>query len=199
MGGYGSGFNGYRKITTSECLNLYVNKIHIKRNSKFIGTISFDDNNKSYIGIKKIEQNHITISYSVTMNGNKKDYEYNIYLEYTPCNYGNERAWFICPQCGKRVGILYMRNGVFCCRSCQNLNYYSQRCSGNNLNVIAHRIYKIQHKLNMTQDPLAYWGPKPKGLHYKTYDKLLIQMKNLYEQRERQFMIGVEKILGYKY
>lgn len=50
----------------------------------------------------------------------------------TPCHYGGTRRWFLCPMktkgkvCGRRVGSLYLQNGVFACRYCHNLTYASK-------------------------------------------------------------------------
>jgi len=43
----------------------------------------------------------------------------------TRCNYGGLRAWFVCPQCNRRVGVLYRKPLLthFLCRHCQNLSY----------------------------------------------------------------------------
>lgn len=43
----------------------------------------------------------------------------------TKCNYGGLRKWFVCPQCGRRVGALYRKPLLtkFLCRHCQNLTY----------------------------------------------------------------------------
>lgn len=41
------------------------------------------------------------------------------------CNYGGQRMWFLCPNCGKRSGVLYCRplQEIFLCRSCNQLTY----------------------------------------------------------------------------
>ena len=38
-----------------------------------------------------------------------KDEEYPIFLDRTPCNYGGERVWFLCPArgCSRRVAVVY--------------------------------------------------------------------------------------------
>lgn len=43
----------------------------------------------------------------------------------TPCFFGGERYWFLCPLCSKRVAILYQIDS-FGCRNCHNLMYASQ-------------------------------------------------------------------------
>ena len=50
--------------------------------------------------------------------------------DWTPCNYGGARCWFLCPAagCGRRVAILYGRE-ILACRHCYKLAYRSQRQS----------------------------------------------------------------------
>jgi hypothetical protein len=43
------------------------------------------------------------------------------------CNYGGQRAWFVCPGgCGRRAAILYYGNTP-ACRHCYHLAYESQQ------------------------------------------------------------------------
>ena len=75
--------------------------------------------------------------YSTTDNetGEKKDYNYTISVESTPCNYGGKRWWYICPlvvngiSCGRRCRIIYMPPGAKCfgCRECHQLTYESRQ------------------------------------------------------------------------
>ena len=52
-------------------------------------------------------------------------------LEWTPCNCGGSRPWFLGPEraCGRRVAILYVGSTV-ACRHCRGLAYDSQHDSG---------------------------------------------------------------------
>jgi hypothetical protein len=53
---------------------------------------------------------------------------YAVALEWRPCRFGGERAWFHCPGrgCGRRVAILYASD-YFLCRHCLKLAYECQR------------------------------------------------------------------------
>ena len=67
---------------------------------------------------------YVRLIYSVTdREGKRTDYDYQVSLVTTPCNYGGIRWWFACPVCGLRVGVLYMAPGDtrFYCRHCNNL------------------------------------------------------------------------------
>lgn len=68
--------------------------------------------------------------------GKKTDYDYVIQLSPTPCHFGGERYWFICPfyshgvYCGKRVGTLYLGDKYFACRHCNDLTWDSRNLGG---------------------------------------------------------------------
>jgi len=51
----------------------------------------------------------------------------SIEITSTPCHFGKERFWFICPKCKGRIGTLYKppTQNVFLCRKCHNLCYMS--------------------------------------------------------------------------
>lgn len=51
------------------------------------------------------------------------EFECDIPLVTTPCNYGGIRYWFECLYCERRVGAIYLRADRFACRHCQFLTY----------------------------------------------------------------------------
>ena len=94
----------------------------------------------------------------------------SIQISKTPCNYGGYRYWFICSNCKRRVGVLY-RQGYFKCRHCLGVNYRTQ------LQQPQDRLFK---RLNALRERLGWYGgivhgygEKPKGMHEKTYKRLL--------------------------
>jgi hypothetical protein len=75
-----------------------------------------------------ILQNNVTArlmdDYSVNIS-----YEggtYIIPVEKKSCNYGGFYYFFHCPRCEKRMRKLYCIQGLFLCRKCADLSYYSQ-------------------------------------------------------------------------
>jgi hypothetical protein len=46
-----------------------------------------------------------------------------ITLTTTPCTFGGERQWFVCPGCDTRRAVLYAVTGLFRCRVCHRLAY----------------------------------------------------------------------------
>jgi len=52
-------------------------------------------------------------------------------LESTPANLGGSRWWWLCPDCDRRCGKLYLppRSDLFACRLCHALSYESAQAS----------------------------------------------------------------------
>ncbi|MFW2178503.1 MULTISPECIES: hypothetical protein [unclassified Moraxella] len=105
-----------------------------------------------------------------------KAYHYNISLTKTACNYGGYQYWFICPHCGKRVGVLYCA-GLFVCRHCIGANYTTQLMQP--LDKLFVKVEKIRHRLGWQAGIANGHGNRPKGMHHKTYFKLTHQHDSL--------------------
>jgi hypothetical protein len=94
-------------------------------------------------------------------------------VTYTPCRYGGQRAWFLCTKlgCGKRVAILYEHPRGFRCRHCCQLDYKSHR--ERSYDRMLRRSRRIRARVaggvNLTEN----FPPRPKGMHWATYDRLL--------------------------
>jgi hypothetical protein len=96
--------------------------------------------------------------------------EYPVSLEWTRCNYGGERVWFRCPAagCGRRVAILY-GGSIFACRQCHRLAYDSQHETRHGRMLL--KAQAIRQKLGGTPCIADDFPPKPKGMHWRTYDR----------------------------
>lgn len=99
---------------------------------------------------------------------------YPVYLDWTVCNLGGRRPWFLCParDCGRRVAILY-GGPIFACRHCHQLVYPSQRDAADNR--AARRADRIREKLGWEPGILNGEGLKPKGMHRQTFKRLAAQ------------------------
>lgn len=141
---------------------------------------------------------YIRLIYTTTHNwtGEKKDHDYNVEIDWTPCNYGGQRAWFVCPECGEKARKLYMKNSLFYCRKCNNLNYYSQQISKTDqlMDGIREKIYRVQKRLKAERNPLSHWEPRPKGMHFVTYQRLLQELRELQEEYTKAFMFVASKL-----
>jgi hypothetical protein len=70
-------------------------------------------------------ENLLTIEYPSNRPGQTWETQW-IPIETTPCNYGNERYWFLCPLCSRRCGILFYLHSRFACLRCNRIHYESQ-------------------------------------------------------------------------
>ena len=99
-------------------------------------------------------------------------------IDWTPCNFGGRRAWWRCPLpgCDRRVAVLYSGRGLYACRHCLGLAYGSQRESASDL--AARRANKIRVRLGWARGILSMPGGRPKGMHLKTYLRLVLEHTN---------------------
>ena len=111
---------------------------------------------KSSVGIvvdvRDVDEPYVKLNYTLTNrnSGNKTDYDYDVPLETTDCNFGGERYWFVCPSCCERAGVLYLPPGneYFWCWGCHNLSYQSRNCSGmESLGITYRKIEKLQSQI----------------------------------------------------
>ncbi len=127
-----------RKATTEECKRLDIRKfkkrwilrewrlntwsITFSRGDTVTGTMWY------WLDLRNPARRYIRMGFTQTDRyGNKKDFNYDIRITVTDCYYWWLRYWFICPNCRKRYGCLYLENDwYFYCRKCMNLGYQSQ-------------------------------------------------------------------------
>jgi hypothetical protein len=119
------------------------------------------------------EADRITIDYRYKVSGGDwVPVNYPVMLEWTACTLGGRRAWFICPAkgCGRRVAILYS-GAIFACRHCNKLAYACQREKDDDRAM--RRADTIRRRLGWCAGIANPPGEKPKGMHWRTYNRLL--------------------------
>jgi len=123
------------------------------------------------------------------------EYTQDIALTFTPCPFGGNRAWFVCPQCGRRAGKVYlpceMYNGPgrrvakFLCRFCYGLTY-EQRQERDGYWAYQHRIERIEARwLGEISDD---WISKRKGQHWRTFNRWCEKREALIEKSDQAFL-----------
>ena len=123
----------------------------------------------------KLGQHAKAISMNYQFKG--KPYAYDVGITTSSCHYGNYRYWFICPHCGKRVGVLYCA-GLYVCRHCIGANYQTQLEQP--LERVRRKKYKVGKKLYWWSGEIGKSFPmKPKGMHQKTFDRLVAEHDRL--------------------
>ena len=120
-------------------------------------------------------------------------------LEWSACNFGGERPWFVCPGagCGRRMAKLYGPGKYFLCRHCYDLVYESQR--ENRTYRALHKAQAIRERLGGSANMTMPFPEKPKGMHWRTYERLWwehheAEMEQLAGMRE--WLDRLEKELG---
>jgi len=93
------------------------------------------------------------------INGEVQKSGVRVPLDYTDCNYGGQRIWWKCPNCYRRVGVLYLSHFHLRCRTCLNLTYRDRQAKGTRF-FEAGRLFKKRRKL---VDKI-----EKKGIHFKT-------------------------------
>src|SRR5215212_5846567 len=131
--------------------------------------------------------------------GEWKDVHEPVSLDWTSCNFGGGRPWFVCPGagCGRRVAILYGPGRHFLCRHCYDLVYESQRENG--MTRALRRAQDIRERLGGSANMTKPFPEKLKGMHWKIYERLWWQhheadMEQLAGMRE--WLDKLEKKVG---
>jgi hypothetical protein len=180
MGGLGSG-NWYRwdrKTTTEEVRRLdirYMRKqcgIHCPGSA---GSLSWSRGGEPTGSIAyRVQEEHLVLNYRYRSYGEDwQDYRESIQLDRTPCNYGGERIWFLCPHCSKRVAVLYGADVRFLCRHCYCLPYASQ--NETYMDRMARKARKIRRRLGSGEGLDELIWEKPKGMHWTTFESLRVK------------------------
>jgi hypothetical protein len=121
------------------------------------------------IGLR-VETDRLVLIYRNRQNGGQwEQIKDEIFFTWTPCNYGSNRVWFLCPGCNQRVAIIY-GGKYYRCRHCHNLTYSSQQESESDR--LMRKARKIRSQLGASKNlsvPILF---KPKNIHQKTFDRL---------------------------
>jgi len=202
MGGFGSGRSEYAStLTVEECRHLEANRILTitklpgKSGSLWWGdredpdvriyAYLEDDVELENIGTPRAARIQLEYTTTDTQGSGVNKYDYWIPLDYTECNFGGVRPWFLCPDCDTRVGKLYLppREGRFACRECYDLSYTSSRTSGDELKQAELRyrrtFAKVDAQRRRVHPNVEPWLPeRPKGMHERTFSEHLSDLSD---------------------
>lgn len=120
----------------------------------------------------RVSEDYLTLNYRARNHGEDwQTFDYRVFLDWTACRLGGRRAWFRCPArgCGRRVAVLY-GGTIFACRHCHQLAYDSQREQWDDR--VTRRAEKIRRRLGWEAGILNDCGVKPKGMHWRTFERL---------------------------
>jgi hypothetical protein len=114
----------------------------------------------------------IRLHYTVTRDGVARSQNYRIRLATSPQTFGGVRWWFVCPRTGGRVAKIHLPPGadMFASRKAHGLAYHSQRLGP--ADRARETAQEIRIQLGGTGDMFAAFPPKPKRMHWSTYQRL---------------------------
>lgn len=112
-------------------------------------------------------------------------------LSYSACNFGGQRAWFLCPgrsqkPCGRRVGKLYIVRSALLCRYCGGFGYESDHAEAGFRQL--HRAQQLIRRLGGSGSLAYSFPPRPKHMHWDTYLALYRRVS-----RHLESWVGVSK------
>lgn len=114
----------------------------------------------------------VTLDYRARDRGGEwQAMNYTVRVMWTPCNYGGRSAGWLCPVlcCGRRVAVQY-GGKVYACRHCNKLAYSTQREQAHDR--AGSKAGKIRERLGWEQSILNGNGLRPKGTHWRTFERL---------------------------
>lgn len=204
MGGYGSGrYSGMPVVESGLTLDIsrLIRKRFIVPGKHVAGAISWTNTTTgektAEIGYDASmlpdEANWVRLRYTV----NSQPMDYKVALVTSPCNYGGVRWWWICPRTACMVSKLHLPPGgkTFASRKAYRLPYRSQRQAG--IDRTHERQARLHRKLGSKYDHFdGYIPPRPKGMHTKTYNRLVAGLEAAIEAHDAVFIAGANRLLG---
>ena len=176
MGGSGSGRHSYRGVLDGT-RRLDVNRWN--REGMFAGRESgswvwMDEERNVVASIGySASRGEVTLTYTEEpRTEDARTLSYRVPVVWTPCTFGGERPWFVCPNryCGRRAAKLYLCGGYFVCRTCTGMGYQSQREDQSGRLML--KAQRIRRRLGAGPNLSEPFPPKPKGMHWRTYERL---------------------------
>lgn len=141
----------------------------------------------------RVETNGLRLIYRTRSYGGEwVDIDEVIPFVETDTNFGGRRQWFLCPTCRRRCRIIY-GGSRFRCRRCYRLKYESQYEPP--FGRAATRCHKIRERLGYSGALDEPFPPKPKGMHWKTYERLEL----LEQQLQQRWAAGVMQKFGFRF
>lgn len=129
--------------------------------------------------------NAVRVLYKASRTGTSSSHNYCLELLPSTCHLGGQRLWFACPDCCRRVAILYLfpPNRRFTCRLCARLNYASQQQSRED--TLIDRAHKLRARLGCTGGlfrPSLSELKKPRYMRWPKFWETLHQLNYLEQQ-----------------
>ena len=195
MGGFGSGRPRTRTGGTVESVRaLEISKLYHSgalldgRSCNWIW--SYGGNETARIGLS-LRADTLRLSYRFRCSGGEwEPIEQAVPIVWRPCRFGGARPYFRCRgivnghECLRTVTRLFGSDKYFLCRHCYRLSYGCQH--EDRWDRALRRANKIRMKLGGEPGTCSAFAERPKGMRYRTYDRLreqACQSEGLAEER----------------
>ena len=199
MGGLGSGswWRWSRRTTVEETLSLDIREVARRgllapgttfswrwaRGGEPAGSVSV-----------LVRADRLSLRYQVRRDEGEpwRQVEQPVALDHTACPFGGRRPWFLCPHCGRRVARLHLVGRTFACRHCHQLAYASQSEGWGDR--ATRRARKAWRRLGADDGEAVV--EKPKGMHQRTFDRLLGRAYTAEEEADAALALAMARMLG---
>lgn len=196
MGGIGSGkYNKWKtKPTTADFYSIDLRKLNklVSLDHTCGFTLEWNNNNKVTSSVDcRFSDDVLEIHYSFKGREEQANITDYVNITSTPCHFGGERKWFVCPGCYNKTLLLYVINR-FRCRKCHGL--YHPSSNEGKFYRATRAMCKSQDKLNgKALKPIdgVVGLSKPKWMRYRTYfrlhDEAWLRERKLFEEYRKAF------------
>jgi hypothetical protein len=184
MGGLNSGrWGGWPTIERTGAITLDANRILARRNRRDEYDVAYEGRRGSAwrilchvqlneaAGLGTLRIVHSAFRH---LSASVPQADYIVDMTATPCHFGGQRWWFLCPVDGRRVAKLYLPNGAhrFASREAQRLGYHSQRIG--QVQKGHARLGRLYAKLGTPYSEIFQPVPdKPPRMRRKTYNGIV--------------------------
>ncbi len=176
MGGVGSGRSAGYGFLVDRCEDFLCIDLALlrKRNMLTVGNsgqLTWSRCGQQYAAIRYVvEPAALRLIYRThAVGGDWRDVVDLIPFTETPTQFGGSRQWFTCPSCSRRCRIVY-GGCYFRCRKCHGLKYESQY--EDPISRATNQRHKLRGRLGQHGSLDEPFPDKPKGMHWKTYQRL---------------------------
>ncbi len=205
MGGLGSGrYSGSGRATVEEHRCLNVNRW--KREGmltpgRYVSCGWWDSDGETVASINaEVRPGLVVLKYRIReYEGEWEDIEQPTPVTWTPCTYGGQRPWFVCPglvnsvPCQRRAAKLHLAGRYFLCRRCYGLAYASQ--GEQRWDRALRRANKIRVRLGGAPGVASPFPERPKGMHRRTYECLRERVWDAEMVADEHMAILVDRLL----
>lgn len=205
MGGYGSGGHrwGRTRVTVESCFRFDAKMLRAFLNAAPGAHLSASwgwSDNRGETARARTDYRAGDSFFTLRVMRDGATEAQQIAISFSPCHFGGRRVWLHCPRCARRVFRLYLythfyagekRLNRFWCRACMcgGLSYYL-RNTKERLRIGQERALRVKRKLGNTADLWDFLPDKPRGMRWRTYDRLAAQHKNAVALANDGFIAG---------